>query len=81
MCIHRNESVDWHKRTDWLGRPSRDHGGLQIDIATWFAYLPAGYPTDPADGTPRQQLTVGYRIWQHNGWAPWPRSSRTCRLR
>ena len=37
MCIHRHESTDWHAHTDWLGYPSVDHGGMQIDVGTWLS--------------------------------------------
>lgn len=84
-CIHLHESVDWHKRTDWLGRPSPDHGGMQIDVGTWRSFAPRGYPTDPADASPAQQLAVAYRIWLANGHSfggrQWPNSSKACGLR
>jgi hypothetical protein len=67
LCIHRHESVDWHRKTDWLGRPSVDHGGMQIDVGTWASMAPTGYPASPADATPHQQLLVAYRIWLANG--------------
>ena len=47
MCVHRHESVDWHRRTDWLGRPSVDHGGMQIDVGTWGRLAPAELPAEP----------------------------------
>lgn len=80
MCIHRHESVDWHKRTTWNGYPSRDHGGLQIDVGTWAAHGGAG---DPADASPYQQLVVAHRIWlaDRGSWREWPNSSRECGLR
>ena len=32
LCIHRHESVDWHRRwTNWQGRPSPYAGGMQLD--------------------------------------------------
>src|SRR5215472_4710762 len=48
LCIHRHESLDWHARTDWLGNPSRYRGGMQIDIGTWAAFAPRGFPSEPA---------------------------------
>lgn len=85
MCIHRHESTDWHRRTNWLGYPSRDHGGMQIDVGTWASYRPAGYPPDPAAASPGQQLYVAWLIWLANGHRfgghQWPLSSRLCGVR
>jgi hypothetical protein len=67
MCVHRHESVDWHRVTDWLGRPSSDHGGMQIDVGTWGSLAPRNFPREPAAATPHQQLVVAYRIWLENG--------------
>lgn len=81
-CIHLHESVDWHRVTDWLGRPSWDHGGYQIDVRTWATFAPRGFPRDPAAATPGQQTAVAYAIWRHDGdWHEWPNSSRECGLR
>jgi hypothetical protein len=82
MCIHHHESVDWHRRTDWLGQASYDHGGMQIDVRTWARYAQSAYPADPAQATPREQLIVAYKIWRANGHRfggnQWPVSSATC---
>ena len=82
MCIHRHESVDWHATRDWLGYPSRDHGGMQIDVSTWAADAPRSFPREPAAATPREQLVVSYRIWRANGHRfggdAWPNSSVAC---
>jgi hypothetical protein len=84
MCIHRHESVDWHRTTDWRGYPSVDRGGLQIDVRTWNSFAPAGYPENPASASPRQQLTVAYRIWLANGHRfgghQWYYSAAACRV-
>jgi hypothetical protein len=82
LCIHRHESLDWHRRTDWLGRPSRNHGGLQIDVGTWAALAPRGFPPEPAVASPHEQLVVAYRIWRANGHrfggGQWPYSAAAC---
>jgi hypothetical protein len=82
MCIHRHESLDWHRVTDWLGRPSVDHGGMQIAVSTWTSFAARPFPGDPAAATPREQLIVSYRIWRANGrrfgGSQWPVSSRVC---
>ena len=84
-CIHLHESTDWHKRTDWRGYPSRDHGGYQIDVGTWQSFAPRTWPRDPADATKAQQTLVAWRIYVANGrqWGngQWPLSSRACGLR
>ena len=85
-CIHRHESTDWHKRTDWRGYPSVDHGGYQIDVRTWQTFAPKGWPQDPADASPPQQTLVAWRIWLHNGrsWGnnqQWPTTARICGVR
>jgi Transglycosylase-like domain len=85
MCIHRHESIDWHRTTDWLGRPSVDHGGMQIAVGTWLSLAPRGFPREPASASPREQLIVAYRIWHVNGHrfggSQWPRSSEACGVR
>jgi Transglycosylase-like domain len=82
LCIHRHESVDWHRTTDWLGRASFDHGGMQIDVRTWARFALPGYPRDPAEATPREQLDVAHSIWHANGdrfgGGQWPISSERC---
>lgn len=82
LCIHRHESVDWHRTTDWLGNPSRDHGGMQIDVGTWLAHVPRSFPNEPAAASPHEQLVVAFRIWRSNGHrfggGQWPHSSIAC---
>ncbi len=82
MCIHRHESADWHRTTDWLGRPSVDHGGMQIALGTWATLAPKSYPREPAAASPHEQLVVAYRIWTANGrrfgGSQWPYSSEAC---
>jgi hypothetical protein len=84
LCIHRHESVDWHRTTDWRGYPSEDRGGLQIAVGTWNSLAPATYPRNPASASPRQQLTVAYRIWVANGHRfggnQWYYSAAACRV-
>jgi hypothetical protein len=85
MCIHRHESVNWHRTTDWLGYPSEDHGGMQIAVGTWDEMAPRNYPREPAAATPHEQLVVAYRIWLANGHRfggnQWPLSSLACDVR
>lgn len=84
LCIHRHESTDWHRTTDWLGYPSVDHGGMQIAIGTWLVYAPRAYPREAAYASPREQLVVAHKIWAANGhrWggSAWPNSSIACGL-
>ncbi len=85
LCIHRHESVNWHRTTDWLGRPSVDHGGMQIDVATWDSFAPLRYPREAAAATPHEQLEVAYRIWIENGHRfggnQWFLSAESCGVR
>ena len=67
LCVHRHESIDWYRTTDWLGRPSVDHGGMQIDIRTWARFAPRRFPRSPEQATPHEQLVVAYKIWLANG--------------
>ncbi|RDI73279.1 Transglycosylase-like domain-containing protein [Gaiella occulta] len=61
MCIHRHESVDWHRAgRDWQGRPSPYFGGMQFLVSTWRR---AGGSGLPSDASPREQLYRAYRIW------------------
>src|SRR5262249_20251850 len=82
LCIHRHESLDWHRTTDWRGYPSRDHAGLQIDVGTWAAPAPRRVLHAPVAAAPREQLVVAYRIWRANGrrfgGGQWPYSSTAC---
>jgi hypothetical protein len=77
MCIHSHESIDWH-----LGGPSVDRGGMQIDIRTWSAFAPPGFPRVPEAATPHQQLVVSYLVWLKNGnrfgGNQWPTSAALC---
>jgi Transglycosylase-like domain len=85
LCIHRHESVDWHRTTDWLGQPSVDHGGMQINLGTWEEMAPRSYPREPADATPLEQLEVAHRIWVANGYRfggnQWEVSAADCGVR
>jgi len=82
LCIHRHESTDWHRTTDWRGYTSRDRGGMQIDVGTWAAHAPRGFPREPAAASPHEQLVVAYNIWSANGrrfgGGQWPYSSIAC---
>lgn len=60
--------IHWHLTTVYgTGQPSVNRGGMQIRLSTWKSYAPAGYPSDPAAATRRQQVTVAHRIWNANG--------------
>jgi hypothetical protein len=85
LCVHRHESVDWHRTTDWLGRQSPDRGGMQIDVGTWHSRAPRRYPSEPSAATPHEQLVVAYRIWLANGHRfggnQWYLSAASCGVR
>lgn len=83
-CVHRHEG-SWHETTSSTGAPSRDHGGYQIDVATWARFAPAGWPSDPAWASPAEQTLVAWRIWVANGRRfggnQWPTTARLCQAR
>ena len=55
---------------------------MQIDIGTWAALAPRGFPLEPASASPHEQLVVAYRIWRVNGLrfggGQWYSSSIAC---
>jgi hypothetical protein len=55
---------------------------MQIDVDTWAAHAPRGFPHEPAAASPREQLVVAYRIWRANGsrfgGGQWPFSASAC---
>jgi hypothetical protein len=77
LCIHRYESTDWHRTTDWRGNPSTNHGGMQFDMGRWLGVVirfHLRYPHDPADATPTQQLSVAWivtEIQDGGSWREW----------
>lgn len=87
LCIHRHESVDWHRRwTDWRGNRSPYAGGMQFLQDTWNR---AGGSGEPWQASPREQLYRAYVIWdRHVGrmgdgrgnWSEWG-TARACGLR
>jgi hypothetical protein len=87
LCIHRHESVGWHRdHVDWRGSPSLYSGGLQFMVRTWRS---AGGAGDAWQWSPREQLWRAYLVWDrdagkpHDGigsWREWG-SRRACGLR
>jgi hypothetical protein len=80
LCIHRHESVDWHRAgVDWRGRPSPYYGGMQFLLSTWRRAGGSGLPSSWA---PREQLYRAHVIWRRNGgsWREWGTAGR-CGLR
>lgn len=71
MCVHRHESVDWHRAgIDWRGNRSPYYGGMQFLVSTWRR---AGASGLPSDATPREQLYRAWVIWRSHGgsWSEW----------
>jgi hypothetical protein len=80
VCIHRHESVDWHRRwTDWRGYRSPYAGGLQLLESTW---LNAGGRGEPWEWSPREQLYRAWVVWRRDGgsWREWG-TAGACGLR
>lgn len=80
FCIHRHESVDWHRAgVDWLGNPSRYYGGMQFLVSTWYG---AGGRGLPSSWSPREQLYRAWIVWRRDGgsWREWG-TAGVCGLR
>lgn len=76
LCIHRHESVNWHRAyTDWAGRPSQYSGGMQFLRSTWRRAGGSGHAWEWA---PREQLYRAHVIWRRNGgsWREWGTAGR-----
>jgi hypothetical protein len=79
-CIHRHESVDWHRRwVDWRGQPSVYAGGMQFRQSTWTS---AGGRGEPWQASPREQLYRAWLVYRRDGgsWREWGTAS-VCGLR
>lgn len=71
FCIHRHESVEWHRAyTDWRGAPSPYSGGMQFLHSTWIR---AGGTGHAYQWSPREQLYRAFLIWKAGGgsWREW----------
>ena len=66
---------------NWSHSGGRYHGGLQFHPGTWRAHKPSGYPEYAYQATREQQIVVGQRVQQSQGWAAWPHCSRVVGLR
>lgn len=86
------ESGDWHD-----GQPLADsrrwdygltfshgdifEGGLNFHPATWDAFRDADMPGHAGRARPDEQIRVGERVLEAQGWAAWPVCSRKLGLR
>lgn len=80
FCLHRHESVDWHRGyVDWQGRPSYYSGGLQFLASTWHR---AGGTGDAFRWSIREQVYRAYLRWVADGdsWSEWG-TAGSCGLR
>lgn len=71
FCVHRHESVDWHRAyTDWTGAPSPYSGGFQFLASTWRA---AGGIGHAYQWSPREQFYRAWITWLRAGrsWSQW----------
>lgn len=76
FCIHRHESVDWHRAyIDWTGAGSPYSGGMQFLESTWHR---AGGKGHAWQWSPREQLYRAYVIWKKGGgsWREWGTAGR-----
>lgn len=58
---------DWHINTG-----NGYYGGLQFSDQTWDAYRAASYPGTADKATKSQQIAVGERVLNDQGWGAWP---------
>lgn len=80
FCIHRHESVDWHRAyVDWAGNPSPYSGGMQFLLSTWQR---AGGTGHAWEWRPREQVYRAFVIWRQSGnsWFQWGTAGK-CGLR
>ena len=53
-------------------------GLLQFLEATWLQYGGAMYASTPLQATAQQQMNVGVRAYEADGWAPWAPDDPSC---
>lgn len=83
------ESGEWDRYAEPIPGSARwDHsghrtfeGGLQFHPGTWSAFKPSGYPAHAWQATREQQIVVGERVQEAQGWGAWPVCSRKIGLR
>lgn len=51
---------------------ARFHGGLQFHPDTWDWLAPDGFPEHAYNATREQQIVVGERVLEEQGWGAWP---------
>ena len=64
-----------------INRTGRYRGAYQFSIRTWDWVAEMHYPdlvgVDPIDASPSDQDKMAYKLYEINGWDPWP----TCKKR
>lgn len=73
---HVEGSARWDSRAHGLYR-----GGLQFHPGTWDAFRDPGMPSSAADASREEQIVVGERVLEAQGWGAWPVCSRRLGLR
>ncbi|MFI9050525.1 transglycosylase family protein [Streptomyces sp. NPDC053427] len=68
---HCESSGRWHINTG-----NGYHGGLQIDLSTWQEYGGGRYAPRADLASRSEQISVGERIAEDRGLAPWPNCGR-----
>lgn len=66
---------------DWASTAGTFEGGLQFQPSTWDAFRDAEMPEAAYDATREQQIVVGERVLDAQGWGAWPVCSRKLGLR
>jgi hypothetical protein len=73
---HCESGGRWHIHTG-----NGYYGGLQISSGTWRAYGGKRYARLPHRATKLQQIRIGERIKNGQGWRAWPTCSRRIGVR
>jgi hypothetical protein len=73
-CIRQKESSN-----NYQARSGPYYGAYQFDRSTWISN--GGDPSTYGNASPAEQDRVAQTTQSRRGWAPWPATSRMCRLR
>ncbi|MET9294600.1 transglycosylase family protein [Streptomyces sp. NPDC003077] len=76
-CLAECESSgDWHANTG-----NDYYGGLQFQQSTWEQYGGLAFAPRADLATREEQIAVGRRVQEQQGWRAWPHCSRRYQLR
>ena len=61
---------------NWASTVGFYEGGLQFHPQTWDRNKPSGYPDAAYQASREQQIVVGERVRDRQGWGAWPHCAR-----